>query len=511
MAALDMQTQARLMHEVDRGLRADAILFSERLELFSDEVLYDVCVRPVLSPPIIPAHALRGQDDPGEDLVPHLVAYEFVYHVRSESVEADPRAVADYTKELQLVHAWAHSLFEVKRGAVFRTTLDGPSGPIPLIGIGEEAASGEIVRIRGARLRPHAIARLIVPEAFVRLRESLRNSASEFEQLETVFGLRIESPDTSIVLKALDVQLPSDAVDTYLHSYHLGGLVSGWMLEVSFLNELKSAGLRRLLSSLIPLAIGISGILFLAGLAMREMEASRIKSAFVSNTSHELKTPIAKIQFFNEMLQSLPADASEKKGRYHEVIARECKRLKLLVENVLDISRVEEGRLRYTFSVVPIQELVHEVADTADLMYEEDGYRIEVEAEEDLPSVRIDPQAIRQVLLNLLDNAVKYSNPHTIQVRVFRTRLHGNEAIGVTVKDRGIGIPPSKTRHIFEEFYRIAEGGERHVSGTGLGLALVRHIVSAHGGVVQVQSREGQGSSFTMSLPLMSVREAKSR
>ena len=246
-----------------------------------------------------------------------------------------------------------------------------------------------------------------------------------------------------------------------------------------------------------------------ARVTMREMELSRLKSVFVSNVSHELKTPIAKIRLFNELLEGQPPEASEKRDRYHAVIERECERLALLVDNVLDFNRIERGQMKYDFREVPVDEVVAEVVDTFSVIYEERGYRVDLEMDEHLPAILMDPDTIKQALINLLDNAVKYSEPHTLVVRAVRARLEGRSAVAMSVKDQGIGIPRESLEHIFDEFYRVNGDQGKPVSGSGLGLALVRHIVEAHGGRIQVSSRVGAGSTFTILLPLSGVAPQK--
>ncbi len=344
----------------------------------------------------------------------------------------------------------------------------------------------------------------VIPAAFGRLTEALRAERGNMFP-GGIISIEVVTPDTTLVLSRITHEMAAthaEAIDSFTRSFDLGGLYPDWNVRVACFNEVKAKRWRRYLASVIPLLILIGGVFFTTRMAMREMELSHAKTTFVSNVSHELKTPLAKIQFFNELLRNLPEGAREKQQRYHRVIDQECERLAILVDNVLDFNRIERGQMSYKFAHVPIGEVLTEVTETFNVLYGGRGYHIDLQTEGRLPSMWIDPGTIRQALINLLDNAVKYSDPHTIEVRAARTTLREKPFLAISVKDRGIGIPAHQIELIFSEFYRGESGSSQRASGSGLGLALVRHIIEAHDGRVEVESREGIGSTFTIFLPI---------
>ena len=355
-----------------------------------------------------------------------------------------------------------------------------------------------------ARISPALMRQTVIPAAFGRLTETLRAERGNMFP-GGIISIEVVTPDTTLVLSRITHKMAAthtDAIDSFTRSFDLGGLYPDWNVRVACFNEVKAKRWRRYLASVIPLFILIGGVFFTTRMAMREMELSHAKTTFVSNVSHELKTPLAKIQFFNELLRNLPDGAHEKQQRYHQVIDQECERLAILVDNVLDFNRIERGQMTYKFAHVPIEEVLTEVTDTFNVLYGGRGYHIDLQTESRLPSMWIDPGTIRQALINLLDNAVKYSDPHTIVVRAARTTLRDKPYLAVSVTDQGIGIPAHQIDLIFSEFYRGESGSSQRASGSGLGLALVRHIVEAHDGHVEVESREGHGSTFTLYLPI---------
>lgn len=232
----------------------------------------------------------------------------------------------------------------------------------------------------------------------------------------------------------------------------------------------------------------------------RELECSR--SLFVSNVSHELKTPVTKIQLFNELLQRLPAGAHEKRAWYHQALKHECDRLLHLIDNVLDFGAAARGDRTYARERIDVEALLGEVAAQVRTQCAARGYEVDVDAAGHLPVLRGDAAALRRALTNLVDNALKYSEPHTLRLEARTAWLHGVPAVALTVRDRGIGIAPEQCSLIFGEFYRVETGLAQRASGSGLGLTLVRDVAEAHGGTIAVESAEGEGSAFTLLLPV---------
>ena len=251
--------------------------------------------------------------------------------------------------------------------------------------------------------------------------------------------------------------------------------------------------------------IGFLDLLLLAGLfivysnVQRELRLSRLKSDFVANVSHELKTPLALIRLFSETLELGRAPSEEKRRHYYRVINKESHRLGQLINNILDFSRIEAGRREYRPQPCDLGRVVEDVVEAYRFQIEQQGFQLGVELDESVPNVEADKEAIGQALINLINNAIKYSvdEKHlTISLR------RAGDRVELSVADRGIGIDGAEHAKVFEKFYR-AEGSLVHgTKGSGLGLALVQHIVEAHGGAVYLDSAPGRGSKFTISLPI---------
>jgi signal transduction histidine kinase len=251
--------------------------------------------------------------------------------------------------------------------------------------------------------------------------------------------------------------------------------------------------------------IGFIDLMLLAGLYLvysnvrRELRLSRLKSDFVANVSHELKTPLALIRLFAETLELGRVQGSDKARQYYRIINKESQRLTQLINNILDFSRIEAGRKQYRLRPIDLGRVVEDVLDAYRFQVEQQGFALEVEIAEDLPEVEGDPEALSQALLNLLNNAIKYSREER-RILVFVRRDAESAKIGVT--DRGIGVAREDRERIFEKFYRAEDSLVHETKGSGLGLSLVRHIMEAHGGSVAVESTPGAGSTFTLVIPI---------
>ena len=230
----------------------------------------------------------------------------------------------------------------------------------------------------------------------------------------------------------------------------------------------------------------------------RESEMARLKSDFVANVSHDLKTPLSLIRMFAETLELGRAPDEATRREYYAVITRESERLTRLIDNVLDFSRIESGRQRYDIAPHPVEPLVHDVMEAFRHPLAQQGFKAELVVAPDLPDVPMDPDAVKQALGNLVDNAIKYSGERRRLVVSARAEAGG---VAIEVADEGIGIPAGEKERIFEKFYRIGRSETQGSRGSGVGLALVKHIAEAHGGRVSVESRPGEGSRFTLHLP----------
>ena len=254
--------------------------------------------------------------------------------------------------------------------------------------------------------------------------------------------------------------------------------------------------------------IGLSGALalvLLGGVALalrtasREVRLSEMKSDFVSNVSHELRTPLASIRVFGELLRLGRVESPERAREYGEYIETESRRLTQLINNILDFASIESGRKRYRFELADLGDVVADTLRTFEVRLKQRGFRLAFQRPpEPLPPAHMDTAALTLCLSNLLDNAVKFSgDSQEIEVTLRRDA----EDLVLSVADRGIGIPRGEQQKIFERFHRVSTGLVHDAKGSGLGLAIVQHIVQAHGGRVAVESRPGEGSTFTLRLP----------
>jgi signal transduction histidine kinase len=244
---------------------------------------------------------------------------------------------------------------------------------------------------------------------------------------------------------------------------------------------------------------------------VRQLELAQIKSSFVSNVSHELKTPIALIRLAVETLEMRRLSSPEDSEKFLRSISREAMRLNHLVDNILDFARLEAGKKVFQFTPVNVLDVVRDAVESFRPRLEDQGFRLEVDLPDDLPLVRGDAAALSQCVLNLLDNAMKYSRTRR-EVKVSAAARVDDagapQAVAISVADRGIGIPPRDQKSIFEKFVRIETGLVHDVKGAGLGLSLVDQIMRAHGGRIELKSTVGEGSTFTLVLPALRGAEA---
>ena len=252
------------------------------------------------------------------------------------------------------------------------------------------------------------------------------------------------------------------------------------------------------------LILGVLSLLLVGGLVLayrsvsKEVALARLKSDFVSNVSHELRTPLALIRLYAETLELGRIKSQDKVEEYYRIIRTESERLTALINNILDFSRIEAGRKEYEFRSTDLAELVSTTLDTYRGQIDEQGFKFEQSIDPNIPPVRVDREAIARSLVNLVNNALKYSDHEKfIGVKLYRT----DSVLKLEVADRGIGIARTEQSKIFEKFYRAGNPLVHNTKGSGLGLSLVRHIARAHGGEVEVESTPGNGSKFTLTLP----------
>ena len=231
----------------------------------------------------------------------------------------------------------------------------------------------------------------------------------------------------------------------------------------------------------------------------REAETVAMRAHFVASVSHELKTPLASIRAHVETLLMGRAGAPETTTEYLRTIASESERLTRLVESVLDLSRIEQGRKTYRMQSTCLGEVVRAAAKTMEYPLSQLGFTLTISSDDTEPTLFGDADALEQAILNLLGNAMKYSGG----ARHIEMRLGSavSEAF-VDVVDHGIGIPPEEQARIFEKFHRVQSAETAGIAGTGLGLALALHVVEAHHGRIDLVSALGRGSTFSVRIPL---------
>jgi signal transduction histidine kinase len=248
------------------------------------------------------------------------------------------------------------------------------------------------------------------------------------------------------------------------------------------------------------LALLYTGIGVGFGLTLREMrrayKLSRLKTDFVANISHELRTPLTSVRLFAETLRQGRAQGPQEVQQCLELLTKETQRLSSLVEKLLDWSRLESGRKLLRREPTAVEALIDHVGEV--FRAQQLGATYETQIEPGLPPVSVDRDAMAQVIFNLLHNAVKFTGPDKqIALRARR----GDRGVAIEVEDNGIGIREKDRKRIFERFYRADDLLSRRTEGTGLGLAIAKRLVEAHGGRIDVDSRQGGGSIFRVQLP----------
>lgn len=351
--------------------------------------------------------------------------------------------------------------------------------------------------------RPTGFAGLALNEKYVR-EEILARSVTE-----ALSSPNLALPNSNVVVSVNDenqreIYTNLSGHQEYVIKTAFNPPFSNWSVTIGFKNtDIESLARRSfwesLLLTFLVLAVLLFGIVLTLRSTDREVSLAQAKSGFVSNVSHELKTPLSLIRLFAEILELGRVKDDDKKQEYYRIIGQESRRLTQLIDNILDFSKIEAGRMKYHFVDGDIGEIVEQVVSSYQYKIIDSGFKLAINIEDQTPPVRIDPAAVAQAVLNLLDNAVKYSRDvKEISIKV--KTIAG--FLTIETADRGIGVSRSEQAKIFEKFYRVGNELIHDVKGSGLGLALVKHIMEAHGGKISVVSKVGQGSSFTLYFPL---------
>jgi two-component system phosphate regulon sensor histidine kinase PhoR len=244
------------------------------------------------------------------------------------------------------------------------------------------------------------------------------------------------------------------------------------------------------------------GLLFVFRIIKKEVELAQIKSDFVSNVSHELRTPLALISMYSETLEMGRVNSDEKRNEYYKIISTETNRLSRIVNSILNFSKIEAGKRKYSFEKIDINKIVADALSSYEHQLKNDGFTCSFNANEDLSLINADKEALTEAIINLIDNAIKYSNEKK-QIDIITGK--DKNFIFVEVKDSGIGISSEDQEKIFDKFFRVTSGQVHNTKGTGLGLSLVKHIVAAHDGNIELKSKLGEGSSFRLNFPKQKI------
>jgi two-component system phosphate regulon sensor histidine kinase PhoR len=281
-------------------------------------------------------------------------------------------------------------------------------------------------------------------------------------------------------------------------------LIPGYQLGIQLKGETIAGLVKKRTSSNLIIFLVFAGLMLITAFyafrnIKREVELAQIKSDFVSNVSHELRTPLALISMFAETLEMRRVKTEEKKNEYYKIISQEAGRLSSIVNKILSFSQIEAGKRNYHFKEVELNRVIQSVADSYKFHLSNKGFEFILEQPDEKLMINADEEAVSEAVINLIDNAVKYS----VEVKLVLLRLtRRNDNVIVEVEDKGIGIPKEEQQKIFEKFYRASKGLVHDTKGTGLGLSLVKHIMDSHKGSIEVDSEQGRGSTFRLLFPL---------
>ena len=351
--------------------------------------------------------------------------------------------------------------------------------------------SGEVLALW--QVLPDRLAALVVPGDFRVTAWAAPAEAVAREHDATIVAL------TSLSASIADG--PGQPGDTFTRAAGRDGLP--WAITVAPLPASSDAPFRQrraiLVASFLTLALMMGAASYaIVRSVSRELAVARLQSDFVSAVSHEFRTPLTALKQFVEVLREQPALSEAQRRQCYDAQARAVDRLSRLVESVLDFGRIEAGTRPYRLEPHDGGALVHAVVAEFNHHAEHAGYRASVEGGS-TAIVQMDPEAVSRALWNLLDNAMKYS-PDDKVIRV--SVQTASDSVRIEVIDRGIGIAASESSDVFKRFHRGADVLSRGIPGTGIGLAMVSEIMRAHGGSVELESRPGAGSTFTLVFPL---------
>jgi signal transduction histidine kinase len=483
LPAIALATVAALLTlQVARGVKAD----SGRYDAYVSEMVteaFDQELVTQLRDAILPAETIAHDGGAPADIVRALSA-------RSRQFEAPHYVNVDDMAGLSIIMVESQMLLYG----------DDPSGrhAHPFAAVVLRGSDGEVVGAGGWWFNPRAFVATNLASV---VRNRLTASSRMYGGLESTRSLCVQVFDD----QANEVARVHDpGPENTARTADMTGPFEGFHVRVTPTNQAPAAIVARFEYVLVVL-IGVLVLIMLAAIIVgvryiaRQMELVRVKSSFVSNVTHELKTPIAVIKLASETIEMGRFRSDSERDKYLRTIQRESDKLAQLVNNILDFSRLESGQQAVRLTSVDPRDVVTGAMDSFRLRLEDEGFQYSVDVPEKLPRIKADPIALQHCILNLLDNAVKYSRDRK-EIRVIvRPR---DSMLSIAVSDRGIGIDPEDQPRIFEKFMRVETGLVHTVKGAGLGLSLVDQIIRAHHGRVEVASTPGEGSIFTLLVPL---------
>ncbi len=332
------------------------------------------------------------------------------------------------------------------------------------------------------------------------LQDSIRIS-----EIEKAYNARLEEQNLAVPFRVSRIE----TVDTIPDRRRFNEVTLGFVNPITYRLDLENTFpfiLKRMSASII-FSVFLVGVTLLSFMLLyrnllRQRKLADVKNEFISNITHELKTPIATVSVAIEALRSFSASLDPQKTKeYLDISANELQRLSLLVDKVLKLSMFEKKEIELRYEPLNMQSLVDEVTSSMRLQFEKKKADVRVHAEGDT-CLQGDRLHLVSVLFNLLDNALKYSNEYAeIDICLKNNGAH----LQLVVADNGIGIPEEYHRRIFDKFFRVPHGNVHNAKGYGLGLSYVSHVVKKHGGTIEVASEEDKGSRFTITLPKQKV------
>jgi signal transduction histidine kinase len=292
----------------------------------------------------------------------------------------------------------------------------------------------------------------------------------------------------------------------------IGRLLPRWEVAVYLMSPETLSSRARLtalslaiLAGILFITIAIAGFVLFRTILI-EIRLARQKTTFVTNVSHELKTPLTSLRIFAELLKERRQPDPQKQEKYLGIMISEIERLTRLINNVLDFAHINRGRRTYSKRVCDITDLCKELAENQRVRLEHNHFTFKTDFPSVTMSVSVDIEAIKQALLNVLANAEKYSADDK-WIRFSLTK-EGADAV-IRIADHGIGIDPSLKESVFKEFYRVDDSLTAKVQGTGLGLSITRQILRDHGGDIRYQKNQPSGSEFVITLPIQTEENSE--